>query len=145
TCATNVLRRHLWQDYQPSQQSREKCVAPWVEGQHLWLITGRAFRSFTWTCRALPRITRILSRPLSAVCTTWPPRPRVRSSQTERCGAPGDAMARGTVIIFAHRGSPQEALDYALRFNAALEAHNAQYGAALTLRLYGALVLSDVN
>ena len=54
-------------------------------------------------------------------------------------------MARGTVIIFAHRGSPQEALDYALRFNAALEAHNAQYGAALTLRLYGALVLSDVN
>jgi len=41
--------------------------------------------------------------------------------------------------------SPQEALHYALRFNAALEAHNAQYGAALTLRLYGALVLGDVN
>jgi len=41
--------------------------------------------------------------------------------------------------------SPQEALQYALRFNAVLEAHNAQYGAALTLRLYGALVLGDVS
>jgi len=41
--------------------------------------------------------------------------------------------------------SPQEALQYALRFNEALEAHNEQYGAALNLRLYGTLELGSVE
>ena len=41
--------------------------------------------------------------------------------------------------------SPQVALQYALRFNEALEAHNAQHGEALTLRLYGALDVGSVE
>jgi hypothetical protein len=41
--------------------------------------------------------------------------------------------------------APQEALAYALRVNDALAVHNAQHGAALPLRLYGALDLGTVE
>jgi hypothetical protein len=41
--------------------------------------------------------------------------------------------------------SPQVALQYALNLEAALTAHNAQHGQDLVLRLYGALVLGDVE
>jgi hypothetical protein len=41
--------------------------------------------------------------------------------------------------------SPQVALQYALNLEAAVEAHNAQHGQDLMLRLYGALVLGDVE
>jgi formylglycine-generating enzyme required for sulfatase activity len=41
--------------------------------------------------------------------------------------------------------SPQVALQYALNLEAALTAHNAQHGQDLVLRLYGVLVLGDVE
>lgn len=41
--------------------------------------------------------------------------------------------------------SPQQALHYALCLNDALAAHNTQHGAALPLRLYGALDLGSVE
>jgi hypothetical protein len=41
--------------------------------------------------------------------------------------------------------SPQVALQYALNLDAAVSAHNVQHGQDLVLRLYGALVLGDVE
>lgn len=41
--------------------------------------------------------------------------------------------------------SPQVALQYALNVDAAVAAHHAQHGQDLVLRLYGALVLGDVE
>jgi hypothetical protein len=41
--------------------------------------------------------------------------------------------------------SPQIALQYAINLDAGLVAHNAQHGQELTLRLYGALVIGDVE
>jgi len=41
--------------------------------------------------------------------------------------------------------SPQVALQYAVNINTALTTHNTQHGQDLTIRLYGALVLGDVE